>query len=454
VTGCKLAHALLGWVTALGLASVLHGCATDSAALHVAAMPEPTRTSPEHYVVVTVRNAPTELNPHAGSTPRGYGGYRPYRATAAAIETARRVAQRHRLREVAAWPIELLRVHCVVYEMAPGAQREKVLAALRADAAVESAQALMQFELQSGRAGDRQSVRQSDQQSASFNDAYAGLQRNLIDMDIAAAHQWSLGDGVRLAVIDTGVDIGHPDFGGRLAAVRDFVIDGGRADERHGTAVAGVIAAVPNNAIGIVGIAPQATVTAIRACWSSSDDGSVGSCNSFTVAQALVAALRAQVALVNLSFGGPTDPLLQRIVERAMRRGALFVGAAPASGRREGFPTGIEGVIAVDVAGQLQVTPNALLAPGVDVYTLSPRGGYDAASGSSMAAAGVTGVVALLLARRPGLRAHEVEAVLQRSMRKGIADVPAATVNACLALRELLDDGTCTAPALGAGRSR
>ena len=432
MTWCSLARALLAWATGLGIVWALQGCATDSATRHIAAMPEPTRAYPEQYVVVTVRNAPTDLNPHAASTPRGYGGYRPYRASAAAIQTARRVAQRHRLREVAAWPIEPLRVHCIVYELAPGAEREEVLAALRRDAAVESAQALMQFDLQ------------SDPQSTSFNDAYAGLQRNLVDMDIAAAQHASLGDGVRVAVIDTGVDTGHPDFGGRLAAVRDFVANGSPADEWHGTAAMTPATAVPNNGIGIAGIAPHATVIAMRACWSSSEDAAVGSCNSFTVAQALVAALRAQAALVNLSFSGPADPLLQRIVERAMRRGAVFVGAAPASRRREGFPTGIEGVIAVDVAGQVPQAPRTLLAPGVDVYTLSPHGGYDAASGSSMAAAGVTAVVALLLARRPGLPAHEVEGVLRRSMHGGNAAAAAVTVNACLALRELLDDGICT----------
>src|SRR5690606_9636845 len=123
---------------------------------------------------------------------------------------------------------------------------------------------------------------------------------------------------------------------------------------------------------------------------------------------------------------GPADPLLGRIVERAMARGTVIVGAVPDSGRREGFPTGIDGVIAVDAAGRAAAARRTLLAPGVDVFTLSPQGRYDVTSGSSVAAAGVTAVAALLLARRPGLTPHEIEAVLERSMHGVSAVSPAA----------------------------
>jgi subtilisin family serine protease len=151
-----------------------------------------------------------------------------------------------------------------------------------------------------------------------------------------AAQQWSRGEGVRIAVVDTGVDTVHPDFRGRLGRVRDFVADGRSAAETHGTAVAGIIAAVPDNGIGIAGIAPDATVISLRACWSAS--GALGACNSFTLAQALAAAAGAQAGIVNLSLGGPPDALLTRIVERLLARGVVVVGAVPPSGRREGFP--------------------------------------------------------------------------------------------------------------------
>jgi hypothetical protein len=416
-----LVRAGLAGALVLAAAPGLQGCTHLPAARGVAEMPADARASPERYVVVTVRNTPSALNPHAGSTSRGYGGYRPYRASAAAVELAHRIAEQHGLREVAAWPIELLRVHCVVYALPATAQRDQVLAALRDDAAVESAQVLTRIELQAG----------------GFNDPYASLQRNLQDMNVSEAQQWSRGEGVRVAVIDTGVDTAHPDFGGRLAAVRDFVADGRRLGERHGTAVAGIIAAVPNNGIGIAGIAPHAHVMSLRACWAATGDPQAGSCNSFTLAQALIAALKSQAALVNLSLAGPDDPLLRRIVESGMKRGTVFVGAVPTSDRREGFPTGIDGVIAVGVAGHVPQAPRTVMSPGVDVFTLSPQGRYDATSGSSVAAAGVTAVAALLLAQRPALTAREIEALLQRSMQGGAPPETSATVNACLALREL-----------------
>ncbi len=419
------------------LALVLAGCAGLTPVATTVRLPEDARAHPERYVVVTVSNAPGVVNSYAASTPRGYGGQGPYRAGADALALARRIAADHRLHEVAAWPIELLDVHCLVYELSEGAQRDDVLAALRRNPAVESAEPLSQFRLH----------------ASTYNDPYAPLQRNLGELDIVTAQQWSRGEGVRIAIIDTGVDTAHPDFAGRLDAVRDLVGDGGAAAETHGTAVAGIIAAVPNNGIGIAGIAPGARVLALRACWSVG--GTAGECNSFTLAQALVAALDANASIVNLSLGGPDDPLLARIVERALKRGTIFVGAMPASGRREGFPTAIDGVIAVGAAERTERAPRVLYAPGTDIFTLAPRGRYDATSGSSVAAAEVSGIAALLLGIRPRLSAREVEDILGHST--AAADLPArvaASINACTALLELRRDGQCPAPGAEVARGR
>jgi subtilisin family serine protease len=403
-----------------------------------AALPPPAASGearPTH-VVVTVRNRPWAPNAHAASTARGYGGQGPYRASAEALAAARRIAADHGLDEVAAWPIELLGVHCLVYAAPARVRREDLLAALRRDPDVESAQELVQFELR----------------TAAYNDPYAGLQANLADLDVHAAQRWSRGEGVRIAVIDTGIDTVHPDFGGRLGRVRDFVADGASSAEAHGTAVAGVIAALPNNGIGIAGIAPAATLLPLRACWSSA--GGVGACNSFTLAQALAAAGAAQAAVVNLSLGGPPDPLLTRIVERLLSRGTVIVGAVPASGRREGFPTAIPGVIAVDATGPLPATPLVLYAPGNEVFTLTPFGRYDVASGSSIAAAEVSAVVALLLAHEPRPKGAEIGALLGRSsgLTAAAQGTLRASVNACAALQELRPGAVCTKAAAAVAR--
>jgi hypothetical protein len=444
-----------GAAALITLVTLLQGCAL-APPLRTTTLPEVARTQPENFVVVTLRNDAAPPNPYAGSTTRGYRAPGPYRASAAAVGAMREIADQHRLREVAAWPIELLGVHCVVFELPAASEREPMLAALRRDAAVETAQPLARFELQAESQAEPQAEPwtepQGERRPADFNDAYAALQRNLVDMEVAAAQRRSRGDGVRVALVDTGVDTAHPDFGGRLGAVRDFVADGRRFDERHGTAVAGVIAAEPNNRIGIAGIAPRAELIALRACWpgtgsaAASDGG--GACNSFTLAQALVAALDARAAIVNLSLAGPADPLLERIVAQAQKRGTVFIGALPRSGRREGFPNAVAGVIAVDVAGRGAAVPRTLRAPGSDVFTLSPGGRYDAASGSSLAAASVTAVAALALALQPRMSASELEAMLARSMSTGTG------VNACAVLRELLPATACRGGVADAGVAR
>jgi subtilisin family serine protease len=210
---------------------------------------------------------------------------------------------------------------------------------------------------------------------------------------------------------------------------------------------------VPDNGIVIAGIAPAARLLPLRACWSVC--GTAGACHSFALAQALVAALDARAAIVNLSLGGPRDPLLERIVERGLKRGTIFIGAVPASGRREGFPTALDGVIAVGAAGPAERAPRVLYAPGTDVFTLAPQGRYDAASGSSIAAAEVSGIATLLLGIHPRLAAREVEQILDRSMTA--ADSPArvaASVNACAALRQLRHTGQCLARSAGIARGR
>lgn len=418
-------------LAALLLLFALLGCTSAPPLTPGAVLDDSVRAQPDQHVVVTVRNAVAAPLPNAASTLRGYGGQGGYRAGAQALQAARRIASTHGLREVAAWPIEVLGVHCLVYALPPKAERAALLAALQNDPDVESVQPLAPFALHAG----------------SYNDPYAGLQANLQALDLPAAQQWSRGEGVRVAIVDTGIDTGHPDFEGRVAAVRDFVGDGQSAAEAHGTAVAGLIGAVPNNGIGIAGIAPQATLLPLRGCWTARS--ATGACNSFTLAQALAAAVDARADIVNLSLGGPADALLRRIVERGLARGIVFVGAVPASGRREGFPTAIDGVLAVDRSGRAERRPGVLYAPGNEVFTLTPQGRYDAVSGSSVAAAQVSGVAALLRSRRPALDGNDLQALLARSAPAD-GSTQAASVNACAALRQLHGGLRCSdaAPAL------
>jgi subtilisin family serine protease len=411
----------------------LTACAAPSARLRAPPLPEQMRAEPSKYVVVTVHNDPRPLATRAGSTLRGYDSAGLYGVTSAARATVRAITQDYGLHEVSAWPIAALRVHCVVFRVPDDTLPAQMIARLEKDPRVDSAQPLNQF------------ATETDSDSGAYNDPYASLQTVLRDLTVAQAQQWSRGAGVRIAIIDTGVDFEHPDLVGQVIARRNFV----DADETafrsdlHGTAVAGVIAAIADNHIGIVGIAPDARLFALKACWQA-PGGAAAACNSFTLAQALGSAIDMQADVVNLSLGGPADPLLARLLHRGMQRGMIFVGAAPPAGGRAGFPTDVEGVLSVAVAEESSATGTQLLAPGHEVLTLVPGGHWDFASGSSIAAAEVTATAALVLAQRPHISATELYRVLARtSQNLTTHDAPLMSVNACAALADVLQRGGC-----------
>jgi subtilisin family serine protease len=269
------------------------------------------------------------------------------------------------------------------------------------------------------------------------------MQRGFRSIDAATAQQWSRGEHVRVAVIDTGIDAQHPDFGGRVSVRRNFVdrdaVQFGR--DRHGTAVAGVISAAANNRVGIVGVAPAVEIVALKACWQTGG-GDAARCNSLTLAQALAAAIDERAQIVNLSLTGPDDPLLNALIAAGARHGILYVGAAPFDASAMGFPAAAPEVIPVDAAEPGLARQGVLRAPGLDIVTLVPGGSYDFVSGSSLATAHVTGVIALLLARAPKLDRQTAYALLYRSeiARSGI---PGASINACTALASLIKQGVC-----------
>jgi hypothetical protein len=393
------------------------------------------REQPDRFVVVTLRNDSVPVATRAGSTIRGYDTAARYSAGPAARATALALASDHRLREVSSWPIATLDVHCIVFELPPDSAGDAMLARLRHDRRVESAQPLQSFATQAA----------PQDEAATYNDPYESLQHNLASMDVLAAHLWSRGAGMHIAVIDTGVDIRHPDLAGRIAEQRNFVDADSEAfrRDRHGTAVAGVIAASANNDIGIVGVAPEASLHAYKACWQPAPTGGAV-CNTFTLAKALSAAIDARVQVVNLSLAGPADALLTRLVVAGQQRGMVFVGAAPPDPATMGFPTAVEGVIEVAALERQQSGRSQLLAPGAEILTLAPEGHYDFASGSSVATANVSGAIALLLSRSRQITSARLRELLStKTGHVPKSDTNARGVNACAALSALLATQGC-----------
>ena len=243
---------------------------------------------------------------------------------------------------------------------------------------------------------------------------------------------------------DTGFDTEHPDLAGRTQLTRNY-IDADEAafrGDRHGTQVAGLIAAAANNGIGIVGVAPDVRLLGFKACWQPSADKS-GRCNSFTLAQALADALAAKAHVINLSLVGPGDPLLEALVAKAVQAGVIVVGAVSPD-PRFGFPARLPRVLPVAEAETASPDGGVLRAPARDIVTLVPDGHYDFASGSSLATAQVTGIVALLLARNQKLGAERLRDLLERSTRRhDTTRGPFFSVNACTALAQVVSGARC-----------
>lgn len=227
-----------------------------------------------------------------------------------------------------------------------------------------------------------------------------------------------------------------------------------------------VIAAKENNAEGIVGIAPNVQIVSLKACWKNRLEGQGGSlCNSFTLAKSLVAALDAKVHIINLSLGGPTDPLLTQLLQVSIKKGIIIIASVPplASAQRQivtntggalpsGFPSDVPGVIAVQTARAIgtQKKPandlandaaanDVLFAPGDNILTLTPGGSYDFVSGSSFAAAHVTGAVALLLEKNSKLDGKTLFALLNQT--SDADQTYARVINICRALNALSSFG-------------
>jgi len=378
--------------------------------------PTPSFDNGHHFIVVTFANDPLRPTSRAGTTGRRYTGGT-YGLAQGARNNAQRIANTYSLKQVDSWPIKQLGVHCVVYEIPDNRPVADVLAALAKDPKITLAQPLQQFHTLTSPA------------PAAYNDPLYGLQTNLVSLDIAAAHERSQGAGVKVALIDTGVDSKHPDLRDRITNSRSFV----PADSptppvagsyRHGTAMAGLIAAVANNKVGIVGIAPLAQIEVFAACWQLTPNADAAACNTFTLAKAIAAAIDAGIPLVNMSIAGPADPLLSALVQSGLKRGMIFVGSAPDAG--DFFPADVNGVIAVGNS-ESEHPGTTLSAPATHVMTLLPGAEYDFESGTSVAAAEVTGVVALLLSANNRLTGESIVSLLKSTTPGALSiDVGAA----------------------------
>jgi hypothetical protein len=378
MTTCRTA--LLAVITALMMTCAL------SAASHAAGMAA--SDAAERRVLVMLRTAPPHFRPDSAFAP----GYSSRVRSGGQRRIAETLARRYDLAVVESWPMPALRVDCFVMEAASRDDIVRALNGLARDERVESAQAMQVFHV------------------LGHDDPLYPLQNAALHWQLAEVHRIATGRNVRVAEIDSGVEIEHPDLRGRVVLTRNFA-DSPARPEAHGTAVAGIIAARADNGTGIVGVAPEAALYALRAC----EEGArrrEATCTSFTLAKALQFALERDVQVINLSVGGPRDRLLERLLDAAIARRIAVVSAVDSGSRDGGFPAAHPGVLAVAPEGSSDAPASALRAPGRDIPTTTTGQGWGFVTGASYAAANVSGVVALLLERVARLDTAELRRAL------------------------------------------
>ena len=212
------------------------------------------------------------------------------------------------------------------------------------------------------------------------------------------------GAGAKVAVIDTGVDYRHPDLDGNYAGGKDFVnSDADPMDDNgHGTHVAGTIAAEDNN-VGVVGVAPQARVYALKVL----NSGASGYWSD--VIAAMEWAVNNGMQVANLSLVSSIDPgvTVETAFNNAEKAGLLTVAAAGnTNGGAVTYPARYGSVVAVSatadtngLASFSSVGPEVeLAAPGKSIYSTYKGGGYATLDGTSMASSHVAGTAALVIA--------------------------------------------------------
>jgi hypothetical protein len=232
------------------------------------------------------------------------------------------------------------------------------------------------------------------------------------------AHRLATGNGVTIAVIDSGVDPNHPDLAG--AIIDSYDAAGVDRPHPHGTGMAGAIASRGT----VAGIAPRAGLLTIRA-FSANSGSAEGT--TLNIIKGLDWAAEKGARVVNMSFAGPADPRLRDVLAKANAKGMVLIAAAGNAGPDSPplYPAAdpfVIAVTAVDASDALFSGANrgkyiAVAAPGVDVLVPAPDAGYQLTTGTSVAAAEVSGVVALLLERNPRLTPKDVRRILMRTAK-------------------------------------
>jgi len=239
--------------------------------------------------------------------------------------------------------------------------------------------------------------------ATTFSNAYS-----MYETGVRFVHATTKGKGVTICMVDTPIDIFHPSLANAFIETLDLFIVDEKSPESmlHGTTVAGVLVSQNKH----IGIAPKAKLYAVGAFKAEKGQPSNLKGTSSDVAKALDACIQHDVDVINLSFTGGKDTLVEKMVKKAINKGIVVVAAAGNGGKWGStiYPALIPGVLTAtavdqnkklfDMADKGRFIDYA--APGVNILTIAPGGKYKLATGTSISSAHVSGVAALLLSRK------------------------------------------------------
>lgn len=274
-------------------------------------------------------------------------------------------------------------------------------------------------------------------------DAIRARQWGIEALNTDRAWQTTRGEGITVAVLDTGVDETHPDLAGNVLPGKDLIGFGARRGDdawaRHGTAMAGIIAGHGHgygNGDGVLGVAPEAKILPVRVILEGSDKARARA--RHTRGNALAEGIRwaadQGADVINLSLGDDSESAHPEAaedaaVQYALSKGAVVVASAGNGGEkgdRVSYPAAYPGVIAVTAVDRFGVHASfstsrwyaTVNAPGVDVVMASPDRKYYEGWGTSAASAFVSGAVALVRAAHPGLTPAQVRKLIMDTARE------------------------------------
>lgn len=268
--------------------------------------------------------------------------------------------------------------------------------------------------------------------SSNINDPLISSQWGLQTIDFPSA--WSetspMGKGVKIAVLDTGIDIDHEDLAQNIIGGYNTIEENGsfNDDNGHGTHTAGIIAAQPNNGIGVAGVAGYSSILAVKVL----DKDGYGTSES--IARGILWAVDNDTDIINMSLGtGYEDPLIKSAIDFAYSKGILIIAAAGNDfGGSVSFPASYDKVIAVSALNESNGLADFsnygkeidLAAPGVNILSTLPNHtnstglkNYGIMSGTSMAAPFITGVAALIKSQNPDISVDALKSKLLSNTR-------------------------------------